>query len=58
MKRIIERNDLMSKMDYSKKYNINRVAIDKMISEGKLAVERISGVEYIRLNIEVSAKME
>lgn len=52
MKRIIERKDLMSKMDYSRKYGVNRVAIDKMIEDGKLVVERISGVDYIRLSQE------
>lgn len=52
MKRIIERKDLMSKSEYSKQYGINRVAIDKMIEEGKLIVERISGVDYIRLSID------
>lgn len=49
MKRVILRNDLMSKSEYSKKYNINRVAIDKMIDEGKLVVERISNVDYIKI---------
>jgi very-short-patch-repair endonuclease len=58
MKRIIERKDLMNKMEYSKQYNINRVAIDKMIEEGKLVVERISGVDYIRLKIEVSEEVK
>lgn len=49
MKRVILRNDLMSKSEYSKKYNINRVAIDKMINEGRLVVERISNVDYIKI---------
>lgn len=51
MKRIIKRTDLMSKSDYSKKYGINRVTIDRMIDEGKLIVEEISGKHYIKLNI-------
>ncbi|MFO7842264.1 MAG: hypothetical protein R6V16_00520 [Bacteroidales bacterium] len=49
MKRIKVRDDLMSKSEYSKAYGINRVRIDKMIDEGKLTVERISGVDYIAL---------
>ena len=39
----------MSKTDYSKKYNVSRPTIDKMIEEGKLVVENISGTDYIRL---------
>lgn len=49
MKRIIVRKDLIKKSDYSKKYNINRVSLDKMINEGRLVVEQISGTDYIRL---------
>lgn len=49
MKRIKIRTDLMSKSDYSKKYGINRVKIDKLIEEGELHIERISGVDYILL---------
>jgi len=49
MKRIKIRDDLMSKSEYSKAYNINRVRIDQMINEGTLSVERISGVDYILL---------
>ncbi|HSH52328.1 MAG TPA: hypothetical protein VK982_11455 [Bacteroidales bacterium] len=50
MKKIIIRKDLMSKSEYSKKYGINRPAIDKMIEEGKLIVEEISGKHYIKLD--------
>jgi len=49
MKRVIIRRDLMSKTDYSKKYNVSRPTIDKMIEEGKLVVESISGTDFIRL---------
>ena len=49
MKKIKVRDDLMSKSDYSKKYGVNRVKIDKLIEDGKLHVERISGVDYIIL---------
>ena len=49
MKRITFRTDLMNKMDYSKKYGIDRVSIDRMINEGKLAVEEISGTHYIKV---------
>jgi hypothetical protein len=49
MRKIKVRDDLMSKADYCKKYSINRVAIDKMIEEGKLSVEEISGKHYIKI---------
>jgi len=49
MKKIIVRRDLMSKSDYSKKYGINRVAIDKKIKDGELVVEEISGKHFIRV---------
>lgn len=49
MKKVIVRDDLMKKQEYSKKYNINRVKIDQLIQEGKLVVEQISGTDYIRL---------
>jgi len=49
MKKIKVRNDLLSKSDYSKKYNISRVTIDKMIKNGDLAVEEISGKHYIKV---------
>ena len=39
----------MSKNDYSKKYRINRMAVDKMIEDGELSVEEISGKHYIKL---------
>ena len=49
MKRIKVRNDLVSKMEYSKRYCVNRVRIDIMIESEDLSVERISGVDYIVL---------
>lgn len=49
MKRIKIREDLVSKMEYSKRYNVNRVRVDIMIESGDLSVERISGVDYIVL---------
>jgi hypothetical protein len=52
MRKVIVRKDLMSKSDYSKKYSINRVTIDRLIEEGKLAVEQISGIDFIRLNFD------
>ena len=52
MKRKRIRNDLMSKTEYSKNYNINRVTIDKMIEEGELSVEVISGKDYILIKPE------
>ena len=51
MKRRIVRNDLMSKSEYSKKYGINRVTIDKKINSGELIVEHISGTDYIRVAV-------
>ena len=50
MRKIKIRTDLMSKLDYSKKYNISRVTIDKMINEGMLSVEEISGKHYIKVS--------
>ena len=50
MKRIIIRKDLMNKKEYSEKYQINRVSLDKKIEAGELVVERISGTDYIRLD--------
>jgi len=49
MRRIKVRTDLMSKSEYSKAYNVNRVRIDKLIESGEISVERISGVDYIVL---------
>ncbi len=57
MKKITVRNDLMNKSEYSKKYNINRVVIDKLIEEGELSVERISGIDYIKLKIDTLIKV-
>jgi len=42
----------MSKTEYSKVYNINRVTIDKMIADGELSVEVISGKDYILIKPE------
>ena len=49
MKKIKVRTDLMSKSEYSKKYNISRVEIDKRINSGDLSVEEISGKHYVIL---------
>jgi hypothetical protein len=51
MKRIIVRKDLMSKSDYSRKYGVSRATLDKQIEDGMHIVERISGTDYIRLNM-------
>ena len=50
MKRITIRKDLMSKSNYSKQYNISRPTIDQRIKDGLLAIERIDGVDYIKLD--------
>ena len=47
--KIIIRNDLMKKKEYSIQYGISRPTIDKMIKDGDLCVERISGTDYIKL---------
>ena len=49
MKRITVRNDLMSKSNYSKKYMISRPTIDTKIKNGELSIERIDGVDYIKI---------
>ena len=49
MRKAKVRTDLMSKTEYAVKYNVSRVTIDKLISDGKLAVEVISGKDYIKL---------
>ena len=49
MKKLIIRKDLLSKMEYSKRYGINRVKIDQMINDGLLVVERIAGIDYIKI---------
>jgi hypothetical protein len=49
MKRVIIRKDLMSKSEYSKQYRVNRPTIDKLIKDGELIVEQISGTDYIRI---------
>lgn len=42
----------MNKQEYSKQYGISRPTIDKKIKDGELVVERISGIDYIRLKTE------
>ena len=49
MRNIVIRKDLMSKSEYSKQYRISRPTIDKMINEGKLKVEEISGTHFIKV---------
>ena len=49
MKKVIVRKDLMKKAEYSKKYGVNRVTLDKEIQEGKHVVEQISGTDFIKL---------
>ena len=40
----------MKKTNFSKKYGVNRVTLDKQIKTGLVPVERIDGTDYIRLN--------
>jgi hypothetical protein len=40
----------MKKANFSKKYGVNRVTLDKHIKIGLVPVERIDGTDYIRLN--------
>ena len=49
MKRITIRTDLISKSNYAKKYMISRPTIDTKIKNGELAIERIDGVDYIKI---------
>jgi len=49
MKKIRVRTDLISKQEYHKRYGIARPTINKMIDEGKLSVEEISGTQYIKI---------
>ena len=49
MKRITIRTDLMSKSNYAKQFNISRPTIDTKIKNGELAIERIDGVDYIKI---------
>lgn len=49
MRKIRIRTDLMSKSEYSKTHNIARPTIDKMIEDGDLSVEEISGIHYIKI---------
>ncbi|MBN2571311.1 MAG: hypothetical protein JXA68_04225 [Ignavibacteriales bacterium] len=49
MKRVILRKDLLSKQEYHERYGIARPTINRMIDEGKLIVERISGIDYIKI---------
>ena len=46
---MVIRKDLMKKSDYSKKYGISRVTLDKKIQDGEIPVEHISGTDYVRL---------
>lgn len=49
MKRLKIRDDLMNKSEYSKAFRVGRNKLDKMINDGELSVERISGVDYIKI---------
>ena len=49
MKRITIRKDLMSKSNYAKKFMISRPTIDQRINDGLLSIERIDGVDYIKI---------
>lgn len=43
------RNDLITKMEYSRMYGISRPTIDRMIRDGELPTETICGVDYIKI---------
>jgi len=49
MKRITIRTDLISKSNYAKKYMISRPTINTKIKNGELAIERIDGIDYIKI---------
>ena len=42
----------MSVSEYAKKYGTNRVRVYKMIDNGELTVEHISGTDYIKLKVD------
>lgn len=46
---MVIRKDLISKSNYARKYLVSRPTIDKMIEFGELSVERIDGVDYIKI---------
>ena len=43
------RNDLITKMEYSRRYGISRPTIDRMIRDNELSTETICGVDYIKI---------
>lgn len=49
MKKIKIRTDLISKQEYHERYGISRPKINDMINSGALAVEEISGIQYIKI---------
>jgi hypothetical protein len=44
------RTDLMSKLHFSKSFEVGRNKIDKLIAEGRLPVECIDGIDYINIS--------
>ena len=56
MKRRIIRKDLVSISKYAEMYGINRAKVYKMIEDGELIVEHISGTDYVRLKIDTVVK--
>ena len=46
------RTDLVTKMEYSRRYGISRPTIDRMIRDNELSTETICGVDYIKISPE------
>lgn len=48
--KIIIRTDLLSKSDFSRRYEISRSKLDELIRDNMLQIEVISGVSYINIS--------
>ena len=40
----------MKKSNYAKEYNVSRPTLNKLIENGEIKVERIDGVDYVKIN--------
>lgn len=49
LKRVTVREDLMNKTEYSKRFHIDRVSLNRSIEQGVLEVEQISGHDYVKI---------
>lgn len=44
------RKDLITKMEFSRRYGVSRPTIDRMIRNSELSTETICGVDYINIS--------